>query len=92
MREPDLETASEKWTRERGRVEERGRKIQIWRDKREESCVQGLPGFLWEDIWTQLCWLDAGSLRELASRYKTGINRLEFSADRWAILNKTVES
>ena len=73
---------------------EAGREIERYKDtERQErgSCFQGSLAFCVKTSGTQLCWLDAGGLRELASRYKFGINRLEFSADMWAILNKTGE-
>lgn len=71
---------------------ERWKDTQIQRDKKEESGVPRFLDFCVKTSGAQLCRLDAGGLRELASRYKPGINRLEFSTDTWAILNKAVEN
>lgn len=75
--------------RERGR--ERGRMIERYRETRGGSCLQGLLAFCVKTPGSQLCSLDAGGLREFAFRFKSSINRLEFSADVWAVMNKTGE-
>ncbi|EPY80937.1 hypothetical protein CB1_000775021 [Camelus ferus] len=52
---------------------------------------EGLLAFCVKTPGSQLCSLDAGGLREFAFRFKSSINRLEFSADVWAVMNKTGE-
>lgn len=73
-------------------MKETGREIERHKDaERQEkgSCPQGLPGCLCVDIWHTAVLARCRWLKEFASRYKSGTNRLEFSADMWAPLNKT---
>ena len=67
--------------------------------KRETNLLKIKPSFLHvcaiqffvKTSGPQLCWVNAGGLRELASRYKSGIHRLGCQLT-WAFKSKTVGS
>lgn len=76
---------------ERHQEKESRRVAERYRDterqgRRKLSCLQRLPDVLCGDIWHTAV---LPGCRWLMSQ-KPGISRLQFSADMWAILNKTV--
>lgn len=75
-------------------MKETGGETERYKDaERQEKGELSPPGASWMFVCRHLAHscagLDAGGLKEFASRYKSGTNRLEFSADMWAALNKT---
>lgn len=80
MRETHIEMESETGTKRREGLRERERPGEVERysgaERQEEKDAFSRVSWLFcmATSGTQLCRLDAGGLRELASRYKSGIN------------------
>lgn len=74
--ESETGTKRRKRPRERGKPGEVERYTGTERQERRKMPFQEFLGFFFcmKTSGTQLCWLDAGGLRELASRYKSGID------------------